>query len=129
MNKGIINCLSLLSCLLFIASCNSTNPDKNPVEVEDNVDPMEFFKVGEDYKLYPNVKEDVVNGFYDPFDTFNNENWSVGNGYWGLNNGGVSKDNLSLSEDGELIFKGNGLYYSKNDIKSTGAYKDGRKCG
>ena len=40
MNKGIINCLSLLSCLLFIASCNSTNPDKNPVEVEDNVDPM-----------------------------------------------------------------------------------------
>ena len=50
MNKGIINCLSLLSCLLFIASCNSTNPDKNPVEVEDNVDPMEFFKVGEDYK-------------------------------------------------------------------------------
>lgn len=130
MNKISTRTISMLSIMLLLAGCNPNqgkNPDK-PIE-EEKPDPLTYFKIGEDYKKYPNIKEDIVNGFYDPFDTFDSSSWYVGDGYWGLNNGGVSKDNLALSEDGELIFKANGLYYSKNDTKSSGAYKDGRKCG
>lgn len=122
--------ISFLITMLLVSSCSQQSGEKVDTDKEpDKVEATDYFKIGEDYKMYPGVKEDVVNGIYDSFDTFNNENWAIGNGFWGLNNGGVSKDNLYLSDDGELIFKANGLHYSKKDIKSSGAYKDGKKCG
>lgn len=128
---------SLIPLILLqfsISSCNGktsaieTSPISNDEKNSENTG-KDQFTVGEDYHLLDNVEEDVVNGFYDGFDTLSKSNWLVLKGYWGVNNGGVSPDNVSITEDGTLALAGNGLYYNRGDIESYGQFKDGRKCG
>lgn len=120
----------LLSCTLPSCGETSSGSENSPSE-ETSVSQngAEEFKVGDDYHKLENVEEDIVNGFYDGFDSLEKKNWQVLKGYWGANNGGVSPENVSITEEGTLALSGNGLYYSKNEIESFGQYKDGRKCG
>lgn len=119
-------------CLLTIgtmsmASCNSETTNNNN---EGNPsDPMSYFKVGEDYKTLPNVKLDLINGFYDSFDSFKKENWYVGKGYWGTNNGGVSPKNVHITDDGQLAIRGTGMFYDRRDLQGYGNLQDGRNVG
>lgn len=123
--------ITLLLTVLLISGCSNTTASESAGETSESSsqDISNDFKVGEDYHRLSNIEEDVVNGFYDGFDTLNKDSWLVANGYWGTNNGGVSQDNVSITEDGTLALGGNGLYYAKNEIESYGSYKDGRKCG
>lgn len=122
-----IKCLSLL-ILTLLASCSSEPISSSISTSEENVIPP-YLKVGSTYSLLEGVKEDVANGFYDGFETLNPSSWIIGDGYWGVNNGGVSPENVFITDDGQLMLRGLGSYYSKNEFTSHGAYKDGRRSG
>lgn len=114
---------ALASITLF--SCSE---EKAPSSSEDNVVPT-YLKVGGPIKLLDGIKEDFTNGFYDGFDTLEESNWIIGQGYWGEGNGGVSPENVFITDDGQLMLRGLGSYYGKKEITSYGAFKDGRKTG
>ena len=127
--------LPLLVLSLTLASCSDGKSsvhasDAGDEQTSDSTNPyVDQFKIGDDYHRLDNVEEDLVNGFYDGFNTLEKSSWTILKGYWGANNGGVSPDNVSITEDGTLALAGNGLYYSKGEVESYGQFKDGRKCG
>lgn len=130
--KNWIIPLTVLQLSLCACSGNGSSSSKEETSSSDQTSENKVsdqFKVGDDYHRLSTVEEDVINGFYDGFDTLSRDNWLVLKGYWGANNGGVSPDNVSITEDGTLALAGNGLYYNRNDIESYGQFKDGRKCG
>ena len=73
----------LLSCALPSCGENSSGSENAPSE-ETSVSQngAEEFKVGDDYHKLENVEEDIVNGFYDGFDSLEKKNWQVLKGYW-----------------------------------------------
>ena len=129
-NKWIVP-LVLLQLSLSSCSGNTKASDEKTSDEEQTseITPSSDFKVGDDYHRLPNVEEDIVNGFYDGFDTLEKKNWLVLKGFWGANNGGVTPENVSITEDGALALAGNGLYYNRGEIESYGQFKDGKKCG
>ena len=68
----------LLSCTLPSCGETSSGSENSPSE-ETSVSQngSEEFKVGDDYHKLENVEEDIVNGFYDGFDSLEKKNWQV----------------------------------------------------
>lgn len=130
-NKTWIIPLVLLQLSISSCSGNTASSENKKTDGEQTSEPSvsDQFKVGEDYHMLSTVEEDIVNGFYDGFDTLEKKNWLVLKGYWGANNGGVTPENVSITEDGTLALGGNGLYYNRGEIESYGQFKDGKKCG
>ena len=115
---------TLFALIPLLAACGSVTDN-----VSSSVDKTTQLQVGQQVALLEGVEEDFEHGFYDGFETLNPESWMIGKGYWGVNNGGVSPKNVFLTDDGQLLLRGLGSYYSKGEVESYGAYKDGRKCG
>lgn len=68
------------------------------------------------------IFDDFVGGV--DFDT-----WTIGNGAWGNGNGGVVPTNVGYTDEGVLVLRGNGKYYSGDDIKGVGTLKNGKNTG
>lgn len=86
--------------------------------------------VGDDIELLHGVKVDNKNAFFDDFTNgVSYDDWIIANGFWGQGNGGVISDNVFYTEKGELMLRGNGLYYAKEEVKGVGTLKDGRNTG
>lgn len=113
----LLSSLSLIGC----------NEEKASSTSEEGI--PSYLKVGEPIRLLDGIKQDYSNGFYDGFDTLDESNWIIGQGYWGEGNGGVSPENVFITDDGQLMLRGLGSYYGKKEVTSYGAYKDGRKTG
>lgn len=105
---------------LSLVACSNAAPDKVYTD----------YTPGDKNETLASVKLDEENAF---FDDFNNgvdyDRWQIGAGAWGYGNGGVIPENVFYTEDGNLILRGNGLYYAKNEVKGLGALKDGRNTG
>jgi len=90
----------------------------------------ETLTAGANLKLLNGANYDLSQAFFDDFvGGVSSKNWYIGNGAWGSGNGGVVPANVGYSDDGVLILRGNGLYYTGNDIKGVGTLKDGRNTG
>ena len=117
MNKKMLPIL-IFPLTLSVFSCAPMQEIKTTIEV------------GEDIALLNNVKIDEDKVVFDDFTGgVSYDNWIIANGFWGQGNGGVISDNVFFTEDGELLLRGNGLYYSKEDVKGVGTLKDGRNTG
>lgn len=68
------------------------------------------------------VFDDFVGGV-DP------ELWYIGRQAWGGKNGGVIPENVGYTDEGELVFTGNGEYYAAGEVSGVGAVKDGSLTG
>ncbi|MBR0295278.1 MAG: glycoside hydrolase family 16 protein [Bacilli bacterium] len=110
--------LAILNLTLF--SCTNSKP------IDKSVAPSQ----GDEYYRLSSVQIDEDNVVFDDFTTgVNYDYWFIGSGAWGSGNGGVVPDNVFYTEDGYLLLRGNGMYYSKNDVKGVGTLKDGRNTG
>ena len=87
-------------------------------------------EVGDDIELLNNVKFNNDKAVFDDFSGgVSYDNWIIANGFWGQGNGGVISDNVFFTEEGELLMRGNGLLYARDEVKGVGTFKDGRNTG
>lgn len=82
------------------------------------------------YDFLDGIELDYENGFFDDFkDGVNPKNWYICKSSWGTGNGGVIPENVMYTDDGILVLRGNGLYYSDTELKGIGDLTDGRNTG
>lgn len=105
-------------CSFSVLSCSKNKDSKQELVPGANRELLE----GVEYDLSNAVFDDFVNGIDQSL-------WIIGNGAWGNGNGGVIPENVSYTEDGILILRGNGEYYSENDVRGVGTLKDGKNTG
>lgn len=118
MKKHTIFAAMIIPLVLAVASCNA--------EVKE----ITSFNPGDDIDYLSNVILDYDNAFFDDFTNgVDYDKWIIGNGFWGQGNGGVVGENVFYTEEGELLLRGNGLYYSEEEVKGVGMLKDGRNTG
>lgn len=116
MKKVIVPLLAII-----LSSCSGSNSSSSTEET---------FVVGEKVHISSTVTLDEDNMVFDDFvNGVDEEKWLIGAGAWGSGNGGVVPENVSYTEDGILLLRGNGLYYSQDDVKGLGNLKDGRNTG
>ena len=120
---NLINILFVMSCSCLLIGCNNENSSTSQIVDTD-------IEVGDALRLLGDVNFDNSKLFFDDFtDGVDYDNWIIGNGAWGNGNGGVIPENVFYTNDGVLLLRGNGLYYSKDEIKGVGTLKDGRNTG
>ncbi len=121
-NFKFSNILFIFACCLPLFGCGNDSSSE-----EDTLDTIE---VGEQIRILNNVKFDEDNLFFDDFTNgVDYDNWIIGSGAWGNGNGGVVPDNVFYTDDGVLLLRGNGLHYTKGEVKGLGMLKDGRNTG
>lgn len=119
-NRFTQSYLCILVTIFSLIGCDAGSKNNNEI----------ILNVGDKIQLLNDVYIDNENIFFDGFDNgVNKDNWYIGNGAWGSGNGGVVPDNVLYSEKGEVILRGNGMFYSSNQIKGVGALKDGKNTG
>ena len=105
--------------VLSVVSCAPSAPET-----------LTTLNIGDDVALLNGVKVDNSKVLFDDFTNgVSYDNWIIANGFWGQGNGGVISDNVFYTEEGELLLRGNGLYYAKEEVKGVGMLKDGRNTG
>lgn len=118
MKKQLPLFMTIFSLIVSVTACSNT-PEK-----------VTSFKLGDDLDLLSDVSFDTANAVFDDFTNgVDYDKWIIGNGFWGQGNGGVIGDNVFYTEEGELLLRGNGLFYSKEEVKGVGVLKDGRNTG
>jgi len=87
--------------------------------------------VGNKLTVIEGMELDYDNAFFDDFTGgVDPANWYIGKQSWGANgNGGVVPENVNYTDDGVLVFTGNGEYYTEGDVKSVGVRRDGTLSG
>ena len=118
--KKICKLFFLSQLLLSVPACKSKSEEKE----------KSFPNVGDEIATLANIEFDFDNAIFDDFvGGINADHWMIGGGAWGSGNGGVTPDNVFYTEEGVLVFRGNGYYYSKGEVKGLGTLKDGRNTG
>ncbi len=116
---GIFAAMALvMPSALALSACEEEAPPPEPKE-------------GEAVCLLPGVKLDYDRAFFDGFDNgVDYDNWYIGKQAWGAGgNGGVIPENVNYTDDGTVVFSGNGEYYTRGDVAGVGAVKDGTLTG
>ncbi len=116
LKKTAIFLVLILSCSLLLVGCNS--------------EPTAIVQGG-DVAFVEGVQLDYDNMFFDDFtDGISYDNWYIGNQAWGAaENGGVIPQNVNYTDQGVLVFNGNGDYYTDGEVRGVGARKDGSLTG
>ncbi|MCH5160558.1 MAG: glycoside hydrolase family 16 protein [Clostridiales bacterium] len=111
-------CFVLPSAFMFSACGKKESPPPEPKE-------------GEAVRLLSGTELDYDRAFFDGFDNgVSYDNWYIGKQAWGAGgNGGVIPENVNYTDDGVVIFSGNGEYYTRGDVAGVGAVKDGTLTG
>lgn len=118
MKKQLPFILAIFSLIASVTGCSNA-PEK-----------ITSFNQGDDLNLLSDVSFDTANAVFDDFTNgVDYDKWIIGNGFWGQGNGGVIGENVFYTEEGELLLRGNGLYYAKEEVKGVGVLKDGRNTG
>lgn len=83
-----------------------------------------------EYAFLDGVKLDYEHAFFDDFSKgVNPDSWYICKSAWGDGNGGVIPDNVMYTDDGILVLRGNGLYYSQTELVGIGDLTDGKNTG
>ncbi len=96
-----------------------------------NVNGSAEIKAGDTIRFLDGVDVDYDNMFFDDFTGgVDYDSWYIGKQAWGANeNGGVIPENVNYTDEGVLVFSGNGGYYTSADVQGVGARKDGSLTG
>ena len=124
--------LGIFSLLIVGCSKKTTiNVDSRNKYMNDYYNRLSSHKKSDSPLLYEGIELDLDNLFFDDFmDGVNKDNWYIANQAWGSGgNGGVIKENVGYTDDGILVLKGNGKYYTEGKVKGVGSYKDGSLTG
>jgi|GEM_PF-1467302 len=127
LSRGIIGCL-LVSCFaLGLSACsskekgNSENSQQNSAKLPE---------VKDEVKIIDGIQYDYENAFFDDFTNgVNYDDWLISEDCWGSNKGGITVKNLFYTDEGTLLMRATGNYYSGNEIKGYGMVKDGKCTG
>lgn len=117
-------CLSLVSIFsIGLISCGETDG-------EDNTPTIVIPSVSEYLKILNGVNFDYSKAFFDDFtDGVSYDNWIISEDCWGSNKGGITVKNLFYTDEGTLLMRANGNYYSGDEVQGYGSVKDGRCTG
>lgn len=99
----------------------------------DETRPAEKPKAGGDLSVIDGVELDYDGAVFDGFDNgVDYDRWYIGKQAWGVSgdgNGGVVPENVNYTDDGKLVFTGNGSYYTAGEVRGVGSHKDGTLTG
>ena len=123
--KKLTNLFSLLLVSAFSTlTCGCSNNG------QENSDEAKIPNIGEQLSLVEGVGFDYEKTFFDDFTNgVNYDNWIISEDCWGSNKGGLTSKNVFYTDEGTLLFRANGEYYSDTEVKGYGQYKDGRCTG
>ena len=126
----VIIFIGLFSALIVGCKKKPTELNKDNY-MNDYLNRLSEHKIGDVPLLHDKIELDLDNLIFDDFiNGVNKDNWLIANQAWGsAANGGVIKENVGYTDDGILILKGNGRYYTEGDVKGVGSIKDGSCAG
>ncbi len=124
LNKTIL-CYVLIPAFAFsVVGCQNNAPQEE--QKVDTVIPV----VTDELKILDGVKFDYDKTFFDDFTNgVNYDDWLISEDCWGSNKGGLTVKNLFYTDEGTLLFRATGNYYSGDEIRGYGSVKDGRCTG
>ena len=124
LNKTIL-CYVLIPAFAFsVVGCQNNAPQEE--QKVDTVIPV----VSDELKILDGVKFDYDKTFFDDFTNgVNYDDWLISEDCWGSNKGGLTVKNLFYTDEGTLLFRATGNYYSGDEIRGYGSVKDGRCTG
>ena len=110
----VIIFLGLFSALIVGCKKKPTELNKDNY-MNDYLNRLSEHKIGDVPLLHDKIELDLDNLIFDDFiNGVNKDNWLIANQAWGsAANGGVIKENVGYTDDGILILKGNGRYYTE----------------
>ena len=121
--KNVLCYIALFSSLCFMSACNNNQKD-------DKEEGSKIPTTSENVKILDGVKFDNSKAFFDDFTNgVDYDSWIISEDCWGSNKGGLTVKNLFYTDEGTLIFRSNGNYYSDNEVRGYGQLKDGRCTG
>ena len=123
-SKRFISCLLISAFSIAVSGCESKQSGGD--QPEEIVIPS----TSEDLRVLDGVNFDYSNAFFDDFSKGVDYNtWVISEDCWGSNKGGLTVKNLFFTDEGTLIFRANGNYYSGDEVVGYGSVKDGRCTG
>ena len=125
----IVICCFLTSCFsITLAGCKFLSK-KNSTSSEEEEE-THIPEVTEDLAIIDGVKFDYEHAFFDDFTNgVDYDNWIISEDCWGSNKGGITVKNLFYTDEGTLLMRATGNYYSGDEIRGYGQVKDGRCTG
>ena len=126
--KNLKTLVSLFLVSAFAVMASSCNNNQNSSESgEPNV---EIPEVSDELDTLEGVGFDYDHAFFDDFTNgVNYDNWIISEDCWGSNKGGLTVKNLFYTDQGTILLRANGNYYSGDEVKGYGSVKDGRCTG
>ena len=125
LNKTIVCGLLVSSFSILVSGCKTQGKkqDSNPEEPA-------IPEVCDDLAILDGVSFDYDHAFFDDFTNgVNYDNWIISEDCWGSNKGGLTVKNLFYTDEGTLLFRATGNYYSGDEIRGYGQVKDGKCTG
>ena len=120
--KSILCCLLVSAFALTLASCQS---NKKKEDEESSLP-----EVSKEVEVIKGVTFDYEHAFFDDFtEGVKYDNWILSEDCWGSNKGGLTAKNVFYTDEGTLLFRSTGNYYSGDEIQGYGQVKDGRCMG
>ena len=121
LNKSLLCCLLVSSFAISISGCQVK---------ENKEDVVEYPEVSEDLEILDGVSFDYDHAFFDDFTNgVNYDDWIISEDCWGSNKGGLTVKNLFYTDEGTLLMRATGNYYSGDEIRGYGQVKDGKCTG
>ena len=119
-----------LLCYLVVTSFASMILGCQQRDKETNVQDVKIPEVTDTLNILDGVKFDYDNAFFDDFTHgVDYDSWIISEDCWGSNKGGLTVKNVFYTDEGTLIFRANGNYYSGDEVRGYGQVKDGRCTG
>lgn len=120
-----------LVCLLLVSSfsilvngCGKSNDNSSDEEK------LAIPSVSENLRVLNGVNFDYSKAFFDDFTNgVDYDKWLISEDCWGSNRGGITVKNLFYTDEGTLLLRANGNYYSGDEVVGYGSVKDGRDTG
>ena len=122
--KTILNLLLISGFSLAASGCTNSG------QVSSSNEQIKLPEVGEKLSVVDGVGFDYKKAFFDDFTNgVDYDTWIISEDCWGSNKGGLTVKNLFFTDEGTLIFRANGNYYSGDEVRGYGSLKDGKCTG
>lgn len=123
LNKTLLCCFLISSFAISLSACQNKQG-----EVKDDV--VEYPNVSDDLEILDGVGFDYNKAFFDDFTNgVDYDNWIISEDCWGSNKGGLTVKNMFYTDEGTLLMRATGNYYSGDEIRGYGQVKDGKCTG